>query len=194
MRSIRRTRLLRSSTATISSTLLIDEAWTLMKRGNAGQTSSVSLAGVLVVQTSCRWRRRGDPKTTFRHRRHTWARFCHASNSSLVITLFSRAQKSNIASRASSGRMSIRPTSHQGSQQSLIREVAQRTYIDVGWPIHRQYRAVHGLSTSLPGVNLLESVTQGGQEMVEGEGGCWSEVGRLDDGGHAFERGHFGFC
>ena len=76
-----------------------------MKIGNAGQTSSVSLAGVLAVQTSCRSRRCGDLKTALRHRRWTCTSICHAS-----ISFFENGaspQKSNISSRTSSGSTSI---------------------------------------------------------------------------------------
>ena len=63
--------------------LLLGSALSRMRRGKDGQTSSVSLAGVLGVQTSRRLRRRGDPKTTLRHRRHTCTSVCHASISFL---------------------------------------------------------------------------------------------------------------
>ena len=39
--------------------------------GKGGQISSNLLTGVVLVQTSRKARRRGDPKTTCRHRRHT---------------------------------------------------------------------------------------------------------------------------
>jgi len=45
--------------------------------GNGGQTSSNLALGVMLVQTSCRSRRRGDPKTTCRHRRHTCVSIFH---------------------------------------------------------------------------------------------------------------------
>ena len=113
-------------------TLSTDVSSTLprMQRGKAGQTSRVSLAGVLVVQRSCRFRLRGDPKTRPLHRRHTGTSNCHHS-----LTLISwsdiastrcpdrpTTQNSNITRRTSSGSTSIvntRPTSHRISQQSL---------------------------------------------------------------------------
>ena len=42
-----------------------------MTRGKAGQMFSVSFAGVLGLQTSRRFKRRGDPKTMLLHRRDT---------------------------------------------------------------------------------------------------------------------------
>jgi hypothetical protein len=48
-------------------------------RGKAGQIFSMSFERVRGVQQSRRSRRRGDPKITLRHRRHTWASNCHAS-------------------------------------------------------------------------------------------------------------------
>ena len=151
-----------------------------MTRGKAGQISSVFLAGVLAEHTSCRSRRRGDPKTTIRHRRHTCTSVCHASNS---------AQKTNIASRTSSGSKSTRPTLYRVSQLWLDK-VTQRTYVDVGWLISCQSSDVHDLSTS---GNSLRSVTQGGWEVMQRTraGRCWSTGGKLDDGS-AFERGHLG--
>ena len=66
------------------------------------------------------------------------------------------------------------------------------TYIVVG--ISCQSSDVHELSTSLLNGNLSGSVTQGGSEVVEKEGRCWSMVGRLElDDGHPVERGYFGF-
>ena len=47
--------------------------------GKSGQASSVFLTGVLRVHQSRRSRRRGDPKTTFRHFRHTCTSACQAS-------------------------------------------------------------------------------------------------------------------
>ena len=69
-RLISTTRSLRSSTAMMSSTSSVGWSLSRMRRGKDGQTSSVSLAGVSDVQTSRKFRRRADPKTTRRQRRH----------------------------------------------------------------------------------------------------------------------------
>src|SRR6266446_5482593 len=69
-RSTRHTRLVCPS-ATTMSTPDDKNISPKTRRGKAGQTSSMSLAGVRGVQTSCRFRRRADAKTTFLHRRHT---------------------------------------------------------------------------------------------------------------------------
>src|SRR6267142_2919616 len=45
--------------------------------GNGGQISSDAIVGVLSVQTSRRSRRRGDPKITHLHLRHTCIIACH---------------------------------------------------------------------------------------------------------------------
>ena len=71
--------------------------------GNSGQTSSVFLTGVLALQWSRRLRRRGDPKTIFRHFRHTWTSVCHAS----ICSSSSESLKSNIFSSATSGSVSM---------------------------------------------------------------------------------------
>ena len=95
-----------------------------MVRGKAGQTSSVSLAGVLAVQTSCKSRRRGDPKTRVLQRRHTCTSFCHdsiflfacsSSGRNRFRTTSTFMQRSNIDSRTSSGSTEIGiawPTTH----------------------------------------------------------------------------------
>src|SRR6267142_3780969 len=49
----------------------------VMLIGKGGQISSDVLVGVLSVQTICRSRRRGDPKITHRHLRHTCISACH---------------------------------------------------------------------------------------------------------------------
>ena len=84
-----------------------------IERGKAGQTSSVSFAGILAEHTSCRLSRRGDPKTMHRQRRHTCTSVCHPS-----IRYASRTKKSNICSRTSSGSMSIE--SHQCFHTLLV--------------------------------------------------------------------------
>ena len=81
---VRKKRLMRHMRSLCSSsamTLSTDVSETLprMRRGKAGQTSEDLLAGVLVVQQSCRFRRRGDPKTRTLHRRHTCTSDCHDS-------------------------------------------------------------------------------------------------------------------
>jgi hypothetical protein len=73
------TRSLRSSTPMTLSNSSVFFIRPLIQRGRGGQTSSVSLAGVLATQKRCRLRRRGDPKTRLRHRRHTCTSDCHAS-------------------------------------------------------------------------------------------------------------------
>lgn len=102
------TRSLCSSKATILSTQSssVRRVPSRMRRSNAGQTSSVSFAGVLEEQTSRKLRRRGDPKTMLRHRRHTCTSDCHASMS-FFENVASSAKKSNTSSRTSSGSMSI---------------------------------------------------------------------------------------
>ena len=45
--------------------------------GSGGQICSNLLVGVVLVQASRRSRRRGDPKTTCRHRRHTFVSVFH---------------------------------------------------------------------------------------------------------------------
>ena len=83
----------------------------MMRMGNGGQISSISLTAVLSEQTSRRYRRCGDPNTTFRHFRHTCASVCHqfstSSTFSTLSTLDSTPMKSNISRRTSSGRMSM---------------------------------------------------------------------------------------
>ena len=64
------------------------------------------LVGVPGVETSRSLRRRGDSKTTLRHRRHTWVNVCHASIPFFVDGCLS-AKKPNTSSRASSGSISI---------------------------------------------------------------------------------------
>ena len=95
-----------------------------MVRGKAGQTSSVSLTGVLAVQTSCKSRRRGDPKMRVLQRRHTCTSFCHDSIFRFACSSSGRnrfrntstlMQRSNIDSRTSSGSTKIGiawPTTH----------------------------------------------------------------------------------
>ena len=79
-RSIRCTRLppRRSSIAMKLFTPDGSKTLPLMIRGKVGQTSSVSLAGVVGLQKSSRLRRRDDPKTTRRHCRHTCTSDSHA--------------------------------------------------------------------------------------------------------------------
>src|SRR6266403_5250171 len=122
-RSMEHTRSLRSSKAMMLSSSDVLRETSLMSRSKAGQMSSASIVRCPGTQTSRRLRRRGDPKTTFLHRRHTCTSDCHASipclyPSDRLISIY----KSNISSRTSSGSTSIRitwPTSHQISQQSL---------------------------------------------------------------------------
>ena len=94
-----------------------------MIRGKDGHTSSMSLAGVPFLQTSCRFRWRGDQKTIHRHRRHTCTSVRHAfSLSSPYSSSSSYSRELNISSRTSSGSASIDvtwPTSHRISQRSL---------------------------------------------------------------------------
>jgi hypothetical protein len=47
--------------------------------GKIGQTHNISLEDVLLVQTSRRSRRSGDPRTTLRHLRHTCVSVHHGS-------------------------------------------------------------------------------------------------------------------
>ena len=112
--------------------------WSQMTKGKAGQTSSMSFAGVLGVKKRRRFRRRGDPKTTLRHRQHTCTSDCHASIPFYVTEsralVSGVAQKLNIDSRISSGSVSIvitRPTPPRVSQSSLRRDVTQRTHSDM---------------------------------------------------------------
>ena len=150
-----------------------------MMRGKGGQTSNVSRTGVMAVQQSRRWRRRGDLKTTLRHRRQTCTSDCHQSIS-VFESWYSSTQKSNTASRISSGRMSIDipwPTSHQVGQQSLQDGAQQKTHVDFAWFVSSHSGDDSFLSTSLPN----------GIEKLDGAR-CGSMVGRSD--GHAFKRSY----
>ena len=49
------------------------------KIGNSGQIFNIFLVGVLALQQSRRFKRCGEPKTTFRHFWHTCTSLCHAS-------------------------------------------------------------------------------------------------------------------
>src|SRR6266850_7506891 len=72
------TRSWRSTAAMTFSTLFSSTMYRQdMLIGKGGQISSDVLAGVLSVQTSCRFRRRGDPKITHLHLRHTCISACH---------------------------------------------------------------------------------------------------------------------
>jgi len=79
-------RLPRPSTAMMLSMLDTEDMEPRMRRHRSGQTSSVSIARVPGVQARCRFKRHGDPKTTFRHRRHTCVSDSHASVPFLVAT------------------------------------------------------------------------------------------------------------
>ena len=153
-----------------------------MTRGMAGgQTSSVSLTGVLRVPTSCKLRRTGDPKTMLRQRRHTCTNDCHASilffevGSSPTPKSNILSRTSNIASRTSSGSVSIGvtwPTSHQVSQWLLLRDAlqVQLTYIQNRWfLLGCQSSDVHDslLSMNILNRNSLGPMIQGGQDMME---------------------------
>ena len=80
-RSISRMRSLCSSAATILFTPHRDVGppYCFMTIGKGGQTASNCLTGFLAVQTRQISRRSGDPKTTFRHFRHTCTSVRHAS-------------------------------------------------------------------------------------------------------------------
>ena len=90
--------------------------------GKAGQTSSLSLTGVLDVQRSCKLRRSGDPKTMFRQCRHTCTSVCQASIPSDERRRAWRIYNSNMSRNTSSGRTSIVtwPTT-----QSVVVQVAE---------------------------------------------------------------------
>ena len=84
-------------------------------RGKTGQVPSVSLAGVLDVQQSCRFRYRGDRKT--RNKASPASAHMNQGLPCLYLRRFSVSfpyaefifiQKSNIPSRTSSGNVSIR--------------------------------------------------------------------------------------
>ena len=83
----------------------------LNNEGQGRPYISMSLAGVPGVQKRRRFRRRGDPKTTLRHRQHRCTSDCHASISFLVTEngplVAGVAQISNIASKTSSRSVSI---------------------------------------------------------------------------------------
>ena len=81
------------------------------------------------------------------------------------------------------------PTSHRVDQLSL-RDVTQKTYVD--WLIPRQSRDLHHFPPPaiLPSENVLGSVTQDEQEMMEGG---WRLVGKLDKG-QAFVQDYLIFC
>ena len=110
-RSIRHMRSLCPGAAMLSADVEILPMVLSMTRGKAGQTSRSSLAGVPGIQTSRRLRRRGDPKTTRRHRLHTCNSVRHAATSPGPFGLFGSDNlttwKSNISSRTSSGSTSI---------------------------------------------------------------------------------------
>lgn len=78
-KEILQTRSVCSSAAMMLSTPSVSTKSSKMSRSIAGQTSSMSLTGVLAVQWSCKFKRRGDSKITLRHRRHTWTSDCHES-------------------------------------------------------------------------------------------------------------------
>jgi len=100
---ISRTRSLCPSAATMLSILEFEKYQHRMMIVKDGQMDSenISLTRVLSAQTSWRFRRCGDPKTTFRHLWHTCTSSIHAS------TTFSYTWKSNTSRRTSSGSMSI---------------------------------------------------------------------------------------
>jgi hypothetical protein len=130
-RRILSTRSRRSSAATTLSISSGRPSMSSTKRGKGGQISSVSRTGVLAVQRSRSLRRRGDPKTTLRHRRQTCTSDCHhfAPN---VGFKFSSIRNSNTSSRISSGRMSIDftwPTLHRVGQQLLRDGGEQKTHV-----------------------------------------------------------------
>ena len=148
-----------------------------------GQISSVSRTGVLAVQRSRSSRRRGDLKITLRHRRQTCTNDCHQSIA-VFESCSSSAQRTNTASRISSGRMSIDipwPTSHQVGQQSLRGGAQQKTHVDqdvdFAWLVSSHSGKDTFLSTSLP-----NGIEKNGPR-------CGSMVGRSDDG-HAFKRSY----
>jgi hypothetical protein len=152
LRWILSTRSRRSSAATMLSISSVELAMSSTMRGMGGQTSNVSRTGVLAVQQSRSWRRRGDPKTTLRHRRQTCTNDCHDSTS-VFESCSSSAQKSNTSSRISSERMSIDipwPTSHQVGQQSLRGGAQQKTHVDFAWLVSSHSGDDTFLSTSLP--------------------------------------------
>ena len=77
------------------------------------------------------------------------------------------------------------PISDRVSQQSL-RDVAQRTYVEVGLLISCQSGDVHDFLPSKsfpksPNWDLLGSMTQGGYEMTDGGARCWSMGGPKGD-------------
>ena len=74
--------------------------------GKGGQTSSVSLTGVLSVQKRCRSRRSGDANMTDRHLRHTCTSLFHPRPRNSQRSIFAR-QKSKISRRTSSERAPI---------------------------------------------------------------------------------------
>ena len=152
-----------------------------MTRGKGGQTSSVSLAGVLFEQTRHRLSRRGDPKTTLRQRRHTCTSVCHSSKSTFRPRPSASTKKSNISSRTSSGSMSIEsPGLHRIESTTVVAECCAK---DV--PRHRLVGSCQSndvgeflASMSLLNGNLL--IDGPGREGNDGRRRCnavpWSMV------------------
>ena len=105
----------------------------------SGQTFNVSLTGVPALQTSRSFKRRGDPKTTLRHCRHTCTSVCQASPRESFFTW-----QSNISRRTLFGSMLIVTVSFEFVVGDL--DAAQKTYI-----VFRS--ACHDAHNSLPSIN-----------------------------------------